>query len=84
MVIGELLVEIWGITCVGAERVECNLSFRECPKTQTKTKELTANAMAVNPWQQQAKDGGGRVVIEELLVEIWGVTCVGAEKVDCN
>ena len=36
---------------------------------------LTANAAAVNPRQQQVKDGGGHVVIGQLLMEIW----VGAD-----
>ncbi len=53
-------------------------------QNEKKPNTLTANTTAVDLWQQQAKDGGRRVVIGELLVEIWGVTCVGAEKVDCN
>jgi len=51
---------------------------------EKKPNTLTANATAVDPWQQQAKDGGGCVVIGDLLVEIWEITCVGAEKVECN
>jgi hypothetical protein len=27
---------------------------------------------------RQVKDGGGRVAIGQLLVEIWGFNCVGA------
>ena len=53
-------------------------------QNEKKPNTLTANAMAADPWQQQAKDGDKRVVIGELLVEIWGITCVGAEKVECN
>ena len=41
VVIGQLLVEIWGITCVGAEQVESNELDRKCPKNRTQANELT-------------------------------------------
>ena len=84
--IGQLLVEIWGITCVGAEQlnpinwidagaeqVKSNQLDRKCPKNQIQANELTEKNTAVDPRQQQVKDGGGRMVIGQLLMEIWGI-----------
>ena len=51
---------------------------------EKKPNTLTANATVDDLRQQQAKDGGRCMVIGKLLVEIWGITCVGAEEVECN
>jgi len=41
---------------------------------------VCAQIFNCNLRQQQAKDGGGRVVIGELLVCLCGITCVVPEK----
>ena len=61
----------------GWRHVKNNELDRGCPKKLIKSNKLTANATAVNPRQQQVKDGGGRMVIGQLLMEIWGLNCVG-------
>ena len=78
MAIGKLLVEIWGFNCVGTVARQINELDRGYHQNNNKTTTLTANAAAINPRQQQVKDGDGRVVIGLLLMEIWGINCVGA------
>jgi hypothetical protein len=57
----------------GRRHIKNNALDRGCPKKLTKSNKLTANATAVNPRQQQVKDGGGRVDIGQLLMEIRGI-----------
>ena len=60
----------------------CNLKEKRKLEKWKQPNTLTANV--VNRWQQQAKDGGGRVVIGELLVELCGIACVVLEKFERN
>ena len=60
----------------------CNLKEKRKLEKWKQPNTLTANV--VNRRQQQAKDGGGRVVIGELLVELCGIACVVQEKFERN
>lgn len=67
---------------VCARIFNCNLKEKRKLEKWKQPNTLTANV--VNRRQQQAKDGGGRVVIGELLVELCGIACVVPEKFECN
>ena len=54
------------------------MNWIEAVQNNNRKTTLTANATAVNLRQLQVKDGGGSMAIGQLLVEIWGINCVGA------
>ncbi len=67
---------------VCARIFNCNLKEKRKLEKWKQPNTLTANV--VDRRQQQAKDGGRRVVIGELWVELCGIACVVPEKFECN
>ncbi len=57
-----------------------SVSFRDSKKSEPQTKELTKINTAVDTRQQYAHNGGGRVVVRDVLMEKWGITYNGGGR----